>query len=87
MYFVSNSDADYDKTMQTVESLKSTYGDKVVFDIVNVDEKPEALENFAMVNGNTPFLIMLNTSNDICGLKPKTSSEADLKAEIENAMK
>ncbi|MDD6483318.1 MAG: hypothetical protein PUF72_01915 [Clostridiales bacterium] len=86
-YFVSGADADYDKTMKTIEALKSEYKDRVIFDIVNVDEDPQALENFAMVKDNTPYLIMLNTTNDICALRPKINSQKELKVEIDNALK
>ncbi len=87
MYFVSKSDADYDKAMTAVKELQGEYGDKVKFDIVDVDEKPEAKENFQMVDGNTPFLIMLNTNNDISAFEFKCADKEKLAADIENALK
>lgn len=84
MYFVSNSDADYKKAMASVDSLKKEYGDKVKFDIINVDENPEVLENFP-VAGQTPTVIMLNTNNDICAFTPKISDEKELKEIIDGA--
>lgn len=86
-YFVSKSDKGYDGTMKVIDSLKSKYGERVNFDIVDVDENPDSLNNFPMVSGNTPYLIMLNTSNDICGLKPQIKDEKELTQEIENALK
>ena len=86
MYFVSKSDDDYDKAMSVVETLKAKYGEKVKFDIVDVDENPEAKENFSLVNGQTPALIMLNTSNNISNFKFKCSDEAELASVIDAAL-
>ena len=86
MFFVTKQDADYDKAMKAVEELKKAYGDKINFDITDIDEEPEAKENFALVVGNTPALIMLNTSNDISDLKMKISDKAEMEASIKNAL-
>lgn len=86
MYFVSNADTTFDAENAAFEELKSEYGDKVNFTLVNVDENPEALENFAMVKDNTPFAIMLNTKNDISGLSPKTAEKDKLKEIIDKAV-
>lgn len=85
MYFVSNSDADFDKTNATVDELKEEYEDDVNFTIVNIDEDTEAAENFP-VKGNTPMLIMLNTENDISAMAPKCSDKDELKGYIDTAM-
>lgn len=86
MYFVSNSDADFDKTNATVEELKKEYDGKVNFNIVNIDENKEAAENFP-VDGNTPMLIMLNTANDISAMSPKCSDKNELTEIIDAALK
>ena len=86
MYFVSNSDADFDKTAAVIDELKKEYGDRVTFDINNIDEKPEMKENFP-VEGQTPALIMLNKSNDISAFEFKCSDKAKLAECIENALK
>lgn len=87
MYFVSKKDKGYDKTIKMLDELKKKYGERVNFNIVDIDENPDAVNNFQMVNGNTPYLIMLNTTNDICALKPKISDEKTLTQEIENALR
>lgn len=85
MYFVSNSDADFDSTQATIDELQEEYADKVNFNIINIDENTEAASNFP-VQGNTPMLIMLNTSNDISAMSPKTSDKAELKEAIDAAL-
>lgn len=87
MYFVSKSDADYAAGLSAVESLKNEYGDKVKFEIADIDEKPELKDNFQLVVGQTPALIMLNTSNDISALEFKCTDTDTLKKDIENALK
>lgn len=86
MYFISASDEEFEKTNKMLEELKKQYGDKVNFDIVNVDENPEAKKNFP-VEGQTPALIMLNTSNDISALEFKCNDKSTLSKDIENALK
>lgn len=85
MYFVSKSDEGYDEYMSMIEELKAEYSDKVTFDIVDVDEEPESKENFP-VDGNTPMLIMTNTSNDISALEFKCSDKARLAEDIEKSI-
>lgn len=86
VYFVSQNDADYAAAMATVEKLKTEYEGKVNFDIRDYDADPTIAENFAMVVGNTPALIMLDTHNAPCDFLFKTSDEAALKASIEKAL-
>lgn len=86
MYFISESDDGYEQTKAMLKELQSEYGDRVNFDIVNVDENPDAKKNFP-VDGQTPALIMLNTSNDISGLEFKCSDKERLVKDIENALK
>lgn len=86
MYFISNSDADFEKTNEVIEKLKKEYGEKVVFDIRNVDEDPSQLDNFP-VEGQTPALIMLNTNNDISNFLFQNGNYDELKAAIDAALK
>ena len=72
--------------MALVEKLKNTYGSEVNFDIRDVDQDATIAENFAFVPGNTPALIMLNTSNDISSMQMKCVDESILVNEIEKAM-
>ena len=83
MYFVSN--ADKDAVAETLDKLKKEFEGKVTFDIVNVDENPDAKKNFP-VEGNTPMLIMLNTKNDISAFAPKCTGYDELKLQIEKAL-
>lgn len=86
MYFISESDTGYEQTNIMLKELQEQYGDSVRFDIVNVDENPEAKKNFP-VDGQTPALIMLNTSNDISALEFQCSDKDTLIKDIENALK
>lgn len=84
MYFYTN--ADTETVTPVLEELQDEYGKKVTFNLINVDENPEALENFQLVSGNTPALIMLNTNNDISKFEFQCSDKETLKADIDNAL-
>lgn len=83
-YFYTN--AEKDTVMPIIDELKAEYGDKVQFDIVNVDENKEILQNFQLVDGNTPALIMLNTDNDISKLEFQCTDIEVLKADIDETL-
>lgn len=83
MYFVT--DAQEKETSEMISSLKSKYPD-VIFDIKNVDKDPSLLENFQLVSGKTPALIMLNTSNDICAIEFTCTDSAKLEEQIKLAL-
>ena len=85
MYFVSKNDEGYNEYMSMIDELKSEYDGRVTFDIVDVDEDPTAKENFP-VDGNTPMLIMTNTTNDISAIEFKCSDRDKLKEDIENTL-
>lgn len=85
MYFVSGSDADFEAETAVFEKLQKEYDGKVKFDLHNIDETPEDKDNFP-VEGMTPALIMLNTSNDISAMEFQCSDEATLKEHIETAL-
>lgn len=86
MYFVSNSDTDFDKTNEMIAELEAEYSDDIKFELINVDEDTEAAENFQLVQGQTPALIMLNTDNDISALEFKCSDKEKLKDDIKKAL-
>ena len=86
MYFVSNSDENFDETQKTIAELEKEYDGDVIFSVINIDENTEAATNFP-VQGQTPMLIMLNTNNDISAMSPKCSDKGELKEAIEAALK
>lgn len=85
MFFVSKKDSDYEKAMKAVDELKKSYEKKINFDIVDIDENPDAKKNFP-VEGQTPTLIMLNTSNDISAFEFKISDKDKMENAIKNAL-
>lgn len=85
MYFYTNADTETVEPL--IEELQSKYAKEVNFELVNVDEDSEALENFALVQGNTPALIMLNTSNDISAMEFQCTDKDKLTEDIEAALK
>ncbi len=87
MYFVSTTDEAFEEEMKVVETLKKDFEDEVVFDIRNVDEDPEATKSFPMVEDNTPFLIMLDSNNDLSVFKPGVVDKKELKNYIKEALK
>ena len=93
MYFVSKNDASYDAAKAVYDELAAEYGDKVKFQLMDVDEHPEYKDNY-MINledspilMHTPTLIMLDVHNNIStiGLSECTD-KATLKAAIEKAL-
>lgn len=87
MYFISEKDADFEKTNEMIAELEEKYADEVKFNIINIDTDTEALKNFPLVDGNTPSLIMLNTSNDISAMEFKCSDKGKLEDDIKAALK
>ena len=85
MYFISNSDENLDAEKSVMDELQSEYGEKVNFTVINIDEDKEAANNFP-VQGNTPMVIMLNTSNDISAMSPQTFDKNELKEIIDAAL-
>ena len=85
MYFISNSDATFDEEQKTVEELQQEYGDSVNFSVINIDVNTEAANNFP-VQGQTPMVIMLDTSNNISAMSPMTYEKDELKEIIDAAL-
>lgn len=85
MYFVSNSDNGFEATNNMIEELKKEYEGRVNFEVINLDDVPEAKEDYP-VDQQTPALIMLNTHNDISAIEFKCSDKQKLSRYIENAL-
>jgi len=85
IYFVSESDSNYNEALKVFEELKKEYEGKIEFDLKNVTQNPELLENFALVKDNTPALIM-DGKEGITGFQFKMTDKATLKTEIEKAL-
>lgn len=86
MYFVANADENFDATNTMYTELENEYKDDINFQLINVDENPEALENFSLVKDQTPALIMLDTSNNISAIEFKCSDKDKLKSDIDTAL-
>lgn len=86
MYFVSKSDEGYNEYMAMLDELKAEYDGRVEFQITDVDENPEAKENFP-TEGNTPLLIMNNHDNNITAIEFKCADKEKLKEDIEASFK
>lgn len=84
MYFISNSDATFEEEQKVIEELQSEYGDSVNFRVINIDVDTEAANNFP-VQGQTPMVIMLDTSNNICAMNPMIYEKDNLKKIIDAA--
>ena len=85
MYFISGADATFDEEQKTVEELQNEYGDSVNFSVINIDINTEAANNFP-VQGQTPMVIMLDTSNNISAMSPMTYEKGALKEIIDAAL-
>lgn len=84
MYFYTNEEKE--TVAPIVDELQKEYEKKVTFSLVNIDENPETLENFELVKGNTPALIMLNADNDISKFEFGCSDKEVLKSDINAAL-
>ncbi|MBP3361420.1 MAG: hypothetical protein J6N52_11235 [Clostridia bacterium] len=83
MYFVN--DELEKETEAMITELKKEHPE-VVFDIKNVDKDPELLKNFSLVDGKLPSLIMLDTSNNICGFEFSCTDKSKLEENIKKAL-
>lgn len=86
MYFVSETDSDYEAALKVFEELKAEYKGKIEFELKNVTKEPELLENFSLVKGNTPALIM-DGKEGITGFQFKMTDKKTLDSEIQKALK
>ena len=86
VYFVSQNDENYADAMAVLEKLEAEYNGVINFDIRDYDADPSIAENFEIVVGNTPALIMHDKHNNICAFLFKNADEEALRAEIEKAL-
>lgn len=86
VYFVTKEDATTDAFLATVEKLKTEFSGKVNFDLRDLDANPQEKENFALVVGNTPAVIMLDIYNNPCAFELANPSEDALRATIKKAL-
>ena len=86
VYFITQEDAPTAEFLTKVEDLKAESGDEINFDLRDLDANPEEKENFALVVGNTPAVIMLDIYNNISSFNLANPSVDDLKATIEKAL-
>lgn len=85
IYFVAETDENYNEAMKVFEELKAEYSDKVDFELKNVTQDPSILENFALVKGQTPALIM-DGKEGITGFHFKMTDKGVLEKEIEKTL-
>ena len=86
VYFITKEDAETDAFLATVEKLKGEFEGKINFDLRDLDANPEEKENFALVVGNTPAVIMLDIYNNPCAFDLSNPSEDALRATIAKAL-
>lgn len=84
MYFVSESDSDYDAALKVFDELKKEYDGKIEFQLHDITKDKEILERFSIVDGNTPALIM---DGKELGLQFKTTDKNVLAGEIRKIVK
>ncbi len=82
MYFAKNEELVDKTTKKTLDELSAIYGDKVIFEIKNVDADKQLLEDFP-VKDNTPALIMLDSNGDITNIMFKTNECEKLKSAVD----
>lgn len=84
MYYISNSDEDFDKTNETLKELEEEYKDRVNFKIINIDDdNVQAL----VTQGQTPTLILTNGTDGEAQIKNQCNDKEELKNCIEEALK
>ncbi len=83
MYFISNSDENFDETNKVLDELQKEYKNKVDFKIRNIDtDNVQEL----IAQGQTPTLILIKENED-SQIKYKCNDKEELKNCIENALK
>lgn len=92
MYFVAKSDPEYDTAISVAKELEAQYGDKVKFEVLDVDENPELKQKYSINQEGvtfmqTPTLIMLDVDNDISFIgESKVTDKETLKGAIDKAL-
>lgn len=86
VYFITKEDAETDAFLQTVEKFKTEFAGKVNFDLRDLDANPEEKNNFEIVVGNTPAVIMLDIYNNPCAFELSNPDENALRETITKAL-
>lgn len=86
-FFVSKNDAQYNEYMKNVDEIEKEYTGRVNFVVTDIDEHPEAKENFGDIIGmGMPALIMLDTKNNISGISVKCVEKSVMVETINKAL-
>lgn len=86
VYFTTQEDAETASFLQTVEKLKTEFDGEINFDLRDLDANPEEKDNFAIVVGNTPAVIMLDIYNNPCAFALSNPDEDTLREAITKAL-
>lgn len=80
MFYVSNADEKKEQALKAYEELKKEYQDKADFIVINIDEQPEMVHNFALPD-ETPKLILIGPDNEF-SMKNNCADKEELKNEL-----
>lgn len=84
-FFYNSSDEKAAELMAVIEELENTYGDRVVFDISDLDEHPEYVEQFSIMAA--PQLYMLEADGNFADIKLGVYDKAELEDAISKVFK
>lgn len=79
-FFYNSSDERAAELMAVIEELQQTYGDRVIFDISDLDEHPEYVEQFSIIT--PPQLYMLEADGNFADIKMGVYDKAELEDAI-----
>lgn len=84
-FFYNSSDEKAAELMAVLEELENTYGDRVIFDISDLDEHPEYVEQFSIMMA--PQLYMLEADGNFADIKLGVYDKAELEDAISKVFK
>ncbi|MCX7715502.1 MAG: hypothetical protein N2171_07220 [Clostridia bacterium] len=84
MYFISASDARFAETNAILADLKKKYGDRVNFDIRNIDENPDDKTRYSITV--TPTLYLMASDGEFKDIKLGFADEAALEQSIKKVI-
>ncbi|MCH5185800.1 MAG: hypothetical protein J1F64_06715 [Oscillospiraceae bacterium] len=83
-FFYSASAENAGEVLAAVEELRAEYGDRVDFDINDIDEHPEYVEQFSVIA--PPQLYMLKRNGDFADMKFGTADKNELEDAVKKAL-
>ncbi len=83
-FFYSSSAENAAEITAVVEELKAQYGEQVDFDVSDIDEHPEYVEQFSVIM--PPQLYMLKKNGDFSDMKFGTYDKTELEDAIKKAL-